>query len=200
MTRDEIINRVKVEMDELTPFDGGLIVSAGNEMSKPIDAYIEEILDDCAEDLILMAPIHLLSLKSFSGTISVAGGVASITIPSDFLALGYIKFPEWERQVNTTIKETDPLYLRQMNQYTRAGISKPVVAIRSGKLECYSITSEDGTGIDFKYKAKVVAEQLPDRLMMALVYLTAAKMFKIFERGDLIAPTMELFQNEINIR
>jgi hypothetical protein len=118
--------------------------------------------------------------------------------------MGYIKLVEWERPVSNVIKETDPFYLRQKNKYTRAGVSKPVVAIRSGVLECFSITttstSTDATGVDFQYRAKVAAELLPDKLIKALVYLTAAKIFKIFEQTALIAPTMELFQSELNNR
>jgi hypothetical protein len=204
MTRDNIIRRVKVEMDELTPFDSGLVISAGNEESKPIDKYIDEILDQCAHKLILLAPVHLLSLTAHTPTITVTDTVALFDVPADFLGLGYLKFPEWERPVYNTIKETDPLYLRQKNIYTRAGVSKPVVALCTGstvpRLECYTITSSNGAGIVFKYRAKILAELLPDNLIPALAYLTAAEIFKIFERPELVQPTMELFSNELNIR
>ena len=52
--------------------------------------------------------------------------------------------------------------------------------------------------MEFKYRHRVVAESFPDSLIPALVLLTAAKMFKIFEQAQLIAPTMELYQNALN--
>jgi hypothetical protein len=165
MTRQEIINKIKVEMDELTPFDGGFIiplVSTKNAESKPIDAYIQEILDSCAENVILAAPVHLAPLKQYSGVVTVQDNVAMIAVPSDFLALGTVKLIEWERPVPASIPQTDPLYLRQRNKYTRAGVSRPVVALLNGVIECYSTTttdsSPDAAGVDLKYRAKPVPE------------------------------------------
>jgi hypothetical protein len=211
MTRQEIINKVKVEMDELTPFEGGFIiplVSTKNAESKPIDAYIQEILDSCAENVILAAPVHLAPLKQYSGVVTVQDNIAMIAVPSDFLALGTVKLIEWERPVPASIPQTDPLYLRQRNKFTRAGVSRPVVALLNGVIECYSTTSTDSSpdaaGVDMKYRAKPVPGALtaqfdiPEKLIMPLVYLTAAKMFKIFELTALVAPTMELFTSELN--
>ena len=199
MTRLEIIARIKVEMDELTPLDA-LIVSIPNELSKPIDAYIESILDQCAEKLTLIAPSHLVDFTIITDPPVVTGGVAVITLPPDYLAIGSIKFPEWERPVNNLIKETDPLYLRQKNTYTRAGVSKPVAAIVSNGdqkvIECFSLTS-DGTVHTISYRAKKTAQDINSKLHLALVYLTTSEMIKIFEKGDLAKASTQSLQNEL---
>ena len=137
-TRSEIIGLVKVKMDELTPFDEALIVSSGNDGVQPIADYIESILDETTREYLHQVPTHKVP-ESCIGTLGLISGVPlSITKPTDFIKILYIKLHDWERPVYEAIKTDNIRYKLQSNTYTKGGTAKPVVVETADSLEFYS--------------------------------------------------------------
>jgi hypothetical protein len=194
MDRKTIIQKVTVKLDEYASFGQGLIVSALNVNAKPIEEYIDTLLDECTEELELTVPIHLLPLSKLDITnlISITDNVATIKLPFEYLKLAYLKFPCWERPINKVISESHPLYAVQKNEYTRGGFAKPVVVIKKELitnkklLECYTVQN-DTTNLspDLAYIKIMIPDQIPDNLVPVLSSLCAQKVMIITGRTDL---------------
>jgi hypothetical protein len=152
MTISDLIRRVKIKMDELTPFGEGLSItdpSTGASIpvtsglvllrpelyEKPIETYIKESIYDGYYALVAIAPYHITPVKSLTGTVVLnADRSGTFTLPSDFYKLKDFKLVEWERPVTVTIDENDPHYKDQFNIYTRGNISKPICVRNSDNL------------------------------------------------------------------
>lgn len=187
MTRAEIIKAVKVRLEELTPFDEGLVVLSGSSDVKPVTSYIDGLLNEAADEIKMLLPLHLLIPDTLSGSASIVDGVGYLELPADFLRLYAIKAKTWEREVNRPISTENPAYALQRNKYTRGKNAKPVVAIahKEGKktLELYSL--ENGTLEKKYYVKRTVAEATPDGLVPYLVLMCAIKVLGSLERPDL---------------
>lgn len=188
MTRDQIIHAVKVRLEELTPFEDGLVVLAAESDVQPVASYIDSLLNESGDEVQMLLPLHMLTPSAIS-TSPVLGtdGVYRLELPADYLRLHSIKAPTWEREVNIPIATTNPLYQLQRNIYTRSGNAKPVVAITydgdKQKLELYTPLS---TTLEKKYYIKrVAAELLSDKLIPYVVLMCAIKVYGTLERPDL---------------
>lgn len=186
MTRDQIIHAVKVRLEELTPFEDGLVVLADESDVQPVASYIDSLLNESGDEVQMLLPLHMLTPSAIS-TNPVLGtdGVYRLELPSDYLRLHSIKAPTWEREVNIPIATTNPLYQLQRNIYTRSGNAKPVVAITydgdKQKLELYTAST-----LEKKYYIKrVAAELLSDKLIPYVVLMCAIKVYGTLERPDL---------------
>lgn len=174
------ISRVKAKMDELTPFNEGLVVFDGAN-TNPVFDTIEKLLDECIDEVLLLTPPHHLPWKNAAtqSELTIVNGYGRIAMPPDFIKIARVIFQEWERPVTRAILESDPKYLEQKNRYTRAGVSKPVVAlVQSGGqkvLECYTVTSLTGAFINYVYRLPL--EEIPATVLPALEYYTASKAF-----------------------
>lgn len=180
MTRDEIINSVKLRIDELTPIDG-LVVDVGLEEDKPIDAFISGLLDECAIDVLMHVDISRIDVKSLNAdSIGHDDGSGHVALPDDFIRLAKFKMTEWQRPVYEFA--TGALAHRQHNIYTRGGISKPVCVMghRGGKrvLEYYSV-KKNHTIEDFQYVPRMKAEDLNNDVLNVLIWICASKVLTI---------------------
>ncbi len=189
MNRKALINRVKVRLDELTPFDEGLLVALPAADIKPVEAYIDDKLDESAKEVLLRVPLHKLSPERVVSptAITVGDGVGYVDCPADFLRLYSFKMEGWQREVEFPISEGNPNYKLQRNKHTRGGIAKPVVVISHRKteakqLEYYSLPDGVEHRVEkFLYVPVTVAENLADNLIDLLVSVCARKVFEIFE-------------------
>lgn len=187
MTRDNIIKAVKVRLEELTPFNEGLVVLSASSDVKPITSYIDALLDEAGNEIKMLLPLHMLTPDTLSATATITDGVGYLELPADYLRLYAIKAAEWHREVNRPISTQNPEYTLQRNPFTRGKKVKPVVAIahQGGKhvLELYSLTS---TTLEKKYYIKrTAAEAMPDTLIPYLVLMCAVKVCDAIERPDL---------------
>lgn len=187
MTRDSIIKAVKVRLEELTPFNEGLVVLSGSSDVKPVNSYIDSLLNESADEIKMLLPLHMLTPDTLSGTVTIDDGVGYLELPDDYLRLYAIKASAWDREVNRPISTENPDYALQRNKYTRGKNVKPVVAIvhKTGKktLELYSVSSSE---LEKKYYIKrAAAETLPDGLVPYLVLMCAIKVLGVLERPDL---------------
>lgn len=156
MTRAELISRVQTKLDEKSPFDEpqSLIAAAGDssyDKVKPITMYIDDLLDEAANDCLRMLPLSLvgadvqkleLSQVNVQDKVGVVPlkyeGIPSYNIrKSRFVR---IRVSAWKKDVTSFITSSDPYYLVQQNHITRGKLCKPVVAIVPEKdcLELYS--------------------------------------------------------------
>lgn len=189
MTRDQLIAAVKVKMEELTPFNEGLVVLASSSTVKPITSYIDATLNEASDEALMLLPLHLITPSTLSGTMAGVDGVGVIELPDDYLRLYALKVSTWRREVNEAISTQHPAYALQRNPYTRGKSEKPVVVLTHDgtkkKLECYSVEGATPTVDKKLYVKRVAAEANPSNLLIYVIYLCAIKVFAIIERADM---------------
>ena len=189
MTRDQLIAAVKVKMEELTPFNEGVVVLASSSNVKPITSYIDATLNEASDEALMILPLHLITPSVLPGSMSGANGIGSLELPDDFLRLYALKVSTWQRDVCETISETHPAYALQRNPYTRGKSEKPVAVIlhdgTKKKLECYSVTGATPTVEKKLYVKRVAAEANPANLLIYVIYLCAIKVYATIERPDM---------------
>lgn len=198
MTKIEIIDRVKVLMEEISPFDDGLQVL--NSEVQPIQSYIEKSIPSALDELLLFCPLHYttgVNLPSMTRITSGTREIGIITVPDDFIRIHTIKATKWERPVHRHISVENPEYTQQLNPYTRGGNAKPVV-VKNQKLELYTLETGD-TIETAKYVQRPDVEdiQLNQQLYEPLCYLIASKVYAIFndKRAEyMIAQSKSLLQ------
>ena len=196
MTKIEIIERVKVLLEEINPFDDGLQVL--NSEVQPIQSYIEKSIKPGLEQLLLFCPLHLTTPTNLPAMTSVVSGtrkIGYITIPEDFLRIHTIKINNWEKAVHRAISVENPEYALQQNPFTRGGSAKPVVA-KAEKLELYTLkegdTVEKATYIQ---RPDIEDLNLNQKLFEPACYMIAAEVLAIF--GSKQAEYMSAKANEL---
>lgn len=151
MTRAELISRVQTKLDEKSPFDEpqSLIAAAGDssyDKVKPITMYIDDLLDEAANDCLRMLPLSLvgkdvqkLSLLGPSAPaadaakqVVVTDGVGVLPLSangiSHYIRLLRVRADGWKKEVTSFITSADSYYLVQQDPNTRGKLCKPVVA------------------------------------------------------------------------
>ena len=157
MTRQELIHRVKVKLEELSPYgyeapliavyeDSELTENINKEI-KPIISYIAECLTESCNTILSILPLHLIKPKEFevkkrdkvdiiSRAYSYTGGrgyfAYKLEMPSDFLRLHSFKFKDWEKVVQKTISPESPLYVYECNDCTMGKPTRPVCIVERG--------------------------------------------------------------------
>lgn len=189
MERNSIINKVLTNIDELAPFDAGLIVSVGNETTNPLHNTISSILDDVAKTLIMLAPLPLLKMKALPG-VTVEDNKATVVFPDDFVRLGFVQFPCWTTTIVDYIKIGSEAYNQSINPYTKGGLSRPIAIEKmlpeqKKGIEFSKITDDDNGGEDVQfYVPFTLPENLEDFLIPAYSWLVASEVYLIFEKPN----------------
>ena len=161
MTKAEYIERVKVKLDEFSPFEEPMsFIAAGDDdysKVKPIVAYIESELPNAVRYCLSVLPQSLLSkdIAKTETTFSLNGRIGVVD-PADVelssQRLIRVQVPTyWKRDATAFIKSEDAEYLLQQNEHTRGGVSKPVVVYvpELDVLELYSFPNKlEGEGND----------------------------------------------------
>ena len=141
MTRSEVISKVMVCIDEVTPQYIGGVTLDGDDLTNPVKFYIDELLNDATDDVQMIAPTNRLPKNSIYNDLLPAEfrGVKYFTlaIPKDFLRVALIKMDTWERSVTFSVSVDSEAYRMVRNPHTTAGASKPVVAFINQTLELY---------------------------------------------------------------
>lgn len=207
VARADIIKKVKVKLEELSPFDEPTdMLAIPNNDVKPIHSYIEDTLDKSFDDVLLSVPLHAIreTFTDYKPTFSVdSEGVGLCAVPDDFLRVYTILFPEWRRAVNAHITPTNAAaYFLQRNKYTRGKFEKPIVAINDGNFEIYSLKNmpERGKYI-FRYipRTAVNTQQFEENLVEYLVLQNAIHILEIFEQYDKVKILSEELANKIKV-
>lgn len=148
MTRAELIELVLTKLDEKSPFDEpqSFIAADGDpsyDKVKPIKVYVDDLLDEAANDCLRMLPLSLVGKDVKHEAISditVTNGVAEIALLHGYVRFVRVRANGWKKDVTSFITSSDPLYLLQQDENTRGKLCKPVAAFVPEllRLELYS--------------------------------------------------------------
>ena len=99
MTRKELINIVKTKVDELSPVDAEIQFINPME-DKPIDSFVDNLLDECAKEVLQKAPVSRLDGVSENVEVHAnKDGSGYIVLPDNFIRLLEFKMAGWKRAV-----------------------------------------------------------------------------------------------------
>lgn len=203
MKREDVIKKVKVKLEEFSPFDEPKsLVAIADSNVKPINSYIEETLDTAYDDVLLLVPLHLVRENTTdiaSSKVDVRNRVGYIDVPDDYLRLHSVMYDKWQRMVNKVIYPDQAEYTLQRNQYTRGGFAKPVVAINNNKFEVYSIRPTMKCEY-FKYIPKTMQgnRDFEDTIVDAVVMQCAILVLEVFEQANKAQMLSQELSNLIN--
>lgn len=134
MTREEVVNKIRVILNDLQPFDEAEVVEGDNLPNKPVKEYIEQCLDDAVRDVQLVAPVRLIVADDYmltnSNTNRYARGTKEygvVQLPSDYLRLSAVKLSGWSKYVTVAEQQNSPAYELQLHEGTMAGFINPRV-------------------------------------------------------------------------
>lgn len=153
MTREELIKKVALKMDEISSSDD-VIVPVYTGDNNPLYAQINNLLNESVNDVLMKAPIYRIQNQvekiTASTPMPIFGGqrkAASISIPEDFIRLVSISDAAFQRPIIELALEGDDVDKRQHNKFLVAKSAKPVAVIginESGTgraIICYSYDS-----------------------------------------------------------
>ena len=153
MLGEEIKKKVVVKLEEFSPYapndeDAGPLLSGNDRLDevKPIYSYIDETLQQAADEILLVAPLDKLESERAERRTCVhqceervTGKVCTICLPSDFLRLRSIRLNTWPYRVEEAEHPGTPKAKAQNNQWDMGLYTKPVVVLDENKLFCYSV-------------------------------------------------------------
>lgn len=158
LTRQQLIDYVRTKFDEYSPFDEpqSFIAAAGDpdyDKVKPIVKYIDDLLNEAANDCLRMLPLTLVGAdvqKLICPEISIDDDeVVRIKLSTQNLLnarFTRVKATLWKKEVTSFITSSNPMYLLQQDEDARGKLCKPIVAIVPEKdcLELYSFPGMAG--------------------------------------------------------
>ena len=175
MTREQLINAVKVRMDNIT--DDGSIEIVGN-------ANVDYMLDGQLKSAFMFLPAYMLPQTSFLGAIGVGivAGVSRVTLPDDFLRLVVYRTSEMKRPLTEAqlVREGSPEHSLMFGKYTGGGKARPVGCITydnslaSLVLEYSASSSNAGTAVDAQYIAIPEPSDVTDELLDPVAWYIAS--------------------------
>lgn len=152
MKRADIINKVRVLLNDKQPFEERLVVQDVNLPNKPVEQYVDAVLNDCMREVMLAAPTRLIQSKEHALTTNTieqrSRGIKKygvLQLPSDYLRLSAVKMQGWNKVVVIAEIQESPAYNLQLHESTMAGFIKPRVfevcegTATPNKIELYPI-------------------------------------------------------------
>ena len=148
MTREELVKKVALKMDEISSSDD-VIIPVGTGDNNPLYTQINALLNESINDVLMKAPIyrvqsHIVSTNNFKAA-SIFNNlrkVAVITIPDEFIRFVSISDEAFQRDIVELAIQGDDTYKRQQNKHLVAKSAKPVAVLISTagvrKIVCYS--------------------------------------------------------------
>lgn len=205
MTRSDIIEKVKVRLDELT--------SSDETITHPVDNYLDPLLTESHNQLLREAPLYLLPMTSINEDL-VEFGVdmypveynAYVPRPSDFIRVGRFKFTNWDNEATVSITPEHPDYKVHQNTFLQGRSYRPVIievhamldvdTTLKRYLKCLNVTSNENVEYLF-YVGNGDITELTDDLIDPLSWLCASKYMQVAEMGDMAKFAMQRYQEWI---
>lgn len=194
MTREELIRKVALKMDEISSSDD-VIVSVGIEDNNPLYTQIDNFLNESVNDVLMKAPIYrlydCLGTASAESDADFATGrvVAFFSVPRDFLRFVSIEDDLFQRPIVELSIEGDDVAKRQHNKFLVARKAKPVAVISTSDsagriITCYSYDKEDKPRPTMTYVRQYYGNDLLNEYLIDIVtWVCAGKVFAA--QGDL---------------
>lgn len=191
---DDLIGRVKVNMEELTdPYNESVSLEGGID----VVAYIREKLPDALLSVWASVPVEMLPQTDCASSLQPErrpDGSGRVVLPADVWRMTEFCMEGWRQPVTTFIDRTSPAYELQFNPYTRGGVAFPVCVLSNesgGKcLDYYSLPP--CTEAHRVKTARYVAYPQPsnghyeiaESLIPTVCYTCAALVFEILSRPE----------------
>ncbi|MEE0237624.1 MAG: hypothetical protein UD961_15895 [Bacteroidales bacterium] len=153
MTREELIKKVALKMDEISSSDD-VIVPVNASDNNPLYTQINSLLNESVNDVLMKAPIYRLQsqivsvssdkieLKSIFSGDNRERYIAVATLPEDFIRIASISEVSFQRPIVDLAIEGDDIDKRQHNKFLVAKSAKPVAVLgrtNAGRIiTCYS--------------------------------------------------------------
>ena len=158
MTREELIKKVALKMDEISSSDD-VIVPVGTGDNNPLYTQINNLLNESVNDVLMKAPIYRIQSQIETASAFTVEErfskpnkrrVAIFVLPEDFIRMVSISDSAFQRPIVDLAVEGDDTDKRQHNKFLVAKSAKPVAVMGRGSngrtITCYSYdTSEDTT-------------------------------------------------------
>lgn len=165
MTREELIKKVALKMDEISSSDD-VIVPVGTGDNNPLYTQINSLLNESVNDVLMKAPVyrlqnHVCTLVAgdkidldnqwwhMEDIFNGARKTLVIKVPEDFIRLASISSPSFDRPIVDLAIEGDNIANRQHNKHLVAKSSKPVAVIGNSEegriITCYSFAEQSRT-------------------------------------------------------
>jgi len=175
MTRSFIIQRVLIKLDEISELE---------ESFDSLRSLADNLLDESANDLLMLLPFHWLPLTGMqpANDEQVENGTTGyINLPADFLRLGKLKMTQWQKPVFYAYPEGHPVAEKQSYPSLRGGTAKPVAVIsnnETGKRLYYYSVKDSHMVEDLDYVKFHEGDQMPDNLVDPLTWMAATKVLQ----------------------
>lgn len=137
MTREELIKKVALKMDEISSSDD-IIVAVSSSDNNPLYTQIHALLNESINDVLTKAPVYripdsfITTVNDLEGYISVCGGTRRagvFPVPEDFIRLVSISDSSFSRHIVDLAIEGDDTDKRQHNRFLVAKYEKPVAVL-----------------------------------------------------------------------
>lgn len=148
MTKDDLIRKVALRMDEITP-DSGVSFAVDTSDNNPLYELIGGIVEDCALEVFAVAPYWRLPQVTFpdvkiEGITTDADSrmMLRFKVPEDFLRVAEIDCSAFKRPVTEVYPEQSPEGKRQHNRFLMGRETKPVGVMSHG---VWAVSGTEGT-------------------------------------------------------
>lgn len=190
-TRAELIKRVALKMDEVSPDVSVADLTVDASDGNPLYTLIDGLIDGGALELFSVAPYWRLKqttfrsadidLESVGIARTVADGSTTISarkiirlrVPDDFLRVAEIDHTSFQRPITEVFEEVSEMGKRQHNPFLMGKEAKPVGVMSHGlwgstqcrEIDCYSVassvTTTDGVTATYIPKPAVISDDAP---------------------------------------
>lgn len=206
MLGGEIKKKVVVKLEEFSPYlpndkKAGPLLTGNDSLKevKPIYSYVDETINQAANEILLVAPLDKLTSEDAAHGCHVHndGCIGTITTPPDFLRLRALRMNTWTRTVKEAQHPTSEKAYEQDNEWTRGTPQKPVVVLDECKLRYYSIAEgAEHTVLQYRYIPEFSVYGEYSELIAELIALNCAKkIYEVFQNTEGVS----MMANEIKV-
>lgn len=194
VTVNELVDRVKVNMEELTDVRE---VDITMEVGIDIEQYIREKIPDALLAVWASEPVSSLPQVDCASSLrpkSRPDGSGRVVLPDDVWRMTEFCIEGWRQPVTTFIDHTSPMYELQFNPYTRGGVTFPVCIVSKEEgqkcLDYYSLPPyvEMHRVTTARYVVypdrNATAYEISPSLIPAVCYTCAALVYEILGRFE----------------
>ena len=153
MTREELIKKVALKMDEISSSDDVIIPVNGSD-NNPLYTQINNLLNESVNDVLMKAPIYRIENQvvevknpTIIDLFSKTRKAAVFAVPVDFIRIASIYDIKFQRPIVDLALEGDAIDKKQRNKFLVAKKAKPVAVLGRGEsgrtITCYSYDAAD---------------------------------------------------------
>jgi hypothetical protein len=208
MTYNDLIDRVKVKMEEYTPFAESAMIAAPESMGfdvKPVVSYIKKTLEESCNEVLMVLPLNLIRAERMTiiEQIKNQDGTGALGLGDNFLRVHSFKMKDWKKTLHYAEREDSDIAELQENPYTMGKVYKPVLVYhrslsifpRNKALSYYSCEKTSNHEIETSWQVSSFdKDNIQEDLADFYVLNCAKKVYSIFGMADKVT----LMTTELN--